>query len=104
MNAINDDDDLLLEVDTEDEDLALDVIRDETTKESFMSLIDGASKGEDLLRIIELLPNSSQRYGHSLTMNAVMKIISRHATYKDRCTSFYTMKKSGGRETCVINI
>jgi hypothetical protein len=104
MNAINDDDDLLLEVDTDDEDLALDIIRDKTTKESFMPLIGSASKGEDLLRIIELLPNSSQRYGHSLTMNAVMKIISRHATYKDRCTSFYTMKKSGGRETCVINI
>ena len=95
MNAINDDDDLLLEVDTDDEDLALDIIRDKTTKESFMSLIGGASKG-DLLRIIELLPNSSQRYGHSLTMNAVMKIISRHATCKDRCTSFYTMKKKRG--------
>ena len=68
-----------------------------------MSLIDGASKGEDLLRIIELLPNSSQRYGHSLTMNAVMKIISRHATYKDRCTSFYTMKKKAGVEKPVLS-
>ena len=33
MNAINDDDDLLLEVDTDDEELALDIIRDKTTKD-----------------------------------------------------------------------
>ena len=91
MNAINDDDYL---DDTDDKELALD-IRDTTTKESFLSLIDSASIGEDLVTIIELLPNSSQRYGHSITMNAVLKIISRHALFKDRCTSFYTMRKKG---------
>ena len=60
MNAINDDDDLLLEVDADDEELALDIIRDNTIKESFMSLIGGASKVKDLLCIIELLLNSLQ--------------------------------------------
>ena len=92
MNAINDDDYL---DDTDDKELALDIIHDQTTKESFLSLIDSASISEDLVTIIELLPNSSQRYGHSITMNAVLKIISQHALFKDRCTSFYTMRKKG---------
>ena len=78
MNAINDDDYI---DDTDDKELALDFIRDTTQKESFLSLIDSASIGEDLVTIIELLPNSSQRYGHSITMNAVLKIISWHALF-----------------------
>ena len=92
MNAINDDDYL---DDTDDKELALDIIRNTTIKESFLSLIDSASIGEDLVTIIELLPNSSQQYGHSITMNAVLKIISRYTLFKDRCTSFYTMRKKG---------
>ena len=71
-------------VDSDDEELARGNIRDGTTKQSFLSLIDAATGRTDLTRIIELLPNSSQRYGHSITMNAVVKLIARHATFKDR--------------------
>ena len=78
-------------VDSDDEELAQGNIRDGTTKQSFLSLIDAATGRTDLTRIIELLPNSSHRYGHSSTMNAVVKLIARHATFKDRsaqCTTF----------------
>jgi hypothetical protein len=84
---------LLSDVDTDDDEIEKEFLRDRTTKETFVSMIDSATQGEDLLRVIDLLPNSSQRYGHSLTMNAIVKIIARHATFKDRCTTFYTIKK-----------
>jgi len=71
-----DDDVLLNSDDTDDEELNLEGLRNITTKESFLSMIDSASIGADLLPIIELLPNLSQRYGHSITMNTVMKIIA----------------------------
>ena len=100
-SVANDDDDD--DVDTDDEEYTQEVIRDKTTKESFLSLIDSASEGADLIRIINLLPNSSQRYGHSLTMNAVVKIISRYSTFKDRCAAFYTTRMKGGKETRVVS-
>jgi hypothetical protein len=98
-SVVNDYDDF----DTDDEEFTQEVIRDKTTRESFLSLIDSASVGADLIQIINLLPNSSQRYGHSLTMNAVVKIITRSSTFKDRCTAFYTMKMKGGKETRVVS-
>jgi hypothetical protein len=66
-------------------------------------MIDAASDGGDLMKIISLLPNSSQRYGHSITMNAVVKIVSRHSTFKDHCTAFYTTKRRENKETRVIS-
>ena len=47
-------------VDSDDEELDRENIRDGTTKESFLSLIDAATGGLDFIRIIELLPNLSQ--------------------------------------------
>jgi len=92
-NSIQDDIDLLLNSDdTDDEELRLEGLRDKITKESFLSMVENATVGADLLPIIELLPNSSQRYGHSITMNAIIKIIARHAVFKDRAAVFYTMK------------
>jgi hypothetical protein len=66
-------------------------------------MIDAASDGGDLMKIISLLPNSSQRYGHSITMNAVVKIVSHHSTFKDHCTAFYTTKRRENKETRVIS-
>jgi hypothetical protein len=68
--STNDHDDLL---DSDNDELEEEVIRDKVTKESFLQLIEKASEGGDLLKVINLLPNSSQRYGHSITMNAIVK-------------------------------
>jgi hypothetical protein len=73
------------------------------TKESFLSMVETTSDGGDFLKIINLLPDSSQLYGHSLTMNAIIKIISRHTTFKDRCTGFYTTKIKSGKEMKVAS-
>jgi hypothetical protein len=94
------DDDLF---DSDDDELVQETIRDKVTKESFISMVEAASDGGDFLKVINLLPNSSQRYGHLLTMNAVIKIICRHATFKDRCTGFYTTKVKSGKETKVVS-
>ena len=94
------DDDLF---DSDDDELVQETIHDKVTKESFISMVKAASDGGDFLKVINLLPNSSQRYGHSLTMNAVIKIICRHATFKDRCTRFYTTKIKSGKETKVVS-
>jgi hypothetical protein len=98
--ATNDDDYLL---DSNDDELVENAIRDMVTKESFLSMVKAASEGADFLKIISLLPNSSQRYGHSLTMNAIIKIICRHETFKDRCTGFYVTKIKSGKETKVVS-
>jgi len=74
-NATNDDEDLM---DSDDDELVNEIIQDKVTKESFLQMVENASIGGDLLKITNLLPNSSQRYGHSITMNAIVKIISRH--------------------------
>ena len=83
----------LSDVDTDDDEIEKECLRNRTTKESFLSLIEDATNGDEILRIIDLLPNSSQRYGHALTMNAVVKIFARHALFKDRCTTFWSVKK-----------
>jgi hypothetical protein len=45
---------------TNDEEFPQEVTRDKTTRECFLSMIDSASQGVDLIRIINLLPNSTQ--------------------------------------------
>jgi len=55
--ATNDDDDLL---DSDDDEFVKNAIRDMVTKESFLSMVKAASEGADFLKIINLLPNSSQ--------------------------------------------
>jgi hypothetical protein len=57
--------------------------------------------GTDLLKIFDLLPNSSQRYGHSLSMNALIKIIIRHPVFCERASIFHTVKIKKGKETAV---
>jgi hypothetical protein len=36
-------------------------------------MIDAASDGADLIKVINLLPNASQRYSHSITMMQLSK-------------------------------
>jgi len=94
---MNDDDDLM---DSDDDELVDETIWDKVTKESFLQMVENVSIEGDLLKIINLLPNSSQCYGQ---MNAIVKIISHHATFKDQCTAFYTTKIKLGKETRVIS-
>jgi hypothetical protein len=98
--STNDDDNLL---DSDNDELEEELIRDKVTKESFLQLIEKALEGGDLLKVINLLPNSSQRYGYSITMNAIVKIICHHATFKDRCTALYTTKVKSSKETRVVS-
>jgi hypothetical protein len=57
----------------EDEDNVLAPDNSVLTKQSFTARVEIASAGEALLELIDLLPNSAQKYGHSITMNAVIK-------------------------------
>ena len=95
-DGFEDDDD-----DATEEEMAIETARDQITKQSYNAMIDSATTGTDLLSIIDLLPNSSQRYGHSLTMNALIKIIIRHPSFKDRSDNFYCVKVKKGKDTKV---
>jgi arsenate reductase-like glutaredoxin family protein len=86
----------------DDDILAEETLEDKMTKESFLSMVENASEGGDISKILNLLPNSSQRYGHALTMNALVKILCRHPSFKDRCTTFYTTKMKAGKKTNVV--
>jgi hypothetical protein len=101
-NTNTNDIDLLL-MDSNDDQLTEEIMRDKVRKESFLAMIESATTGGDFLSIVNLLPNSSQRYGHSLTMNAIIKIICQHSTFKDRCTGFYTTKVKAGKEAKVVS-
>jgi hypothetical protein len=46
------------------------------TKERFLERIDSAADGIYLLELLTFLPNTAQRWGHSITMYAIIKIIS----------------------------
>lgn len=96
FNADNDIDD-----DVDDDEIVEENLRDGLTKQSFSSLINNATTGTDLLKIFDLLPNSSQRYGHSLSMNALIKIITRHPVFRERASIFNTVKIKKGKETTV---
>ena len=48
-NAMNDDDDLM---DSDDDELVNEIIRDKVTKESFLQMVENVSIGGDLLIII----------------------------------------------------
>jgi hypothetical protein len=71
------------------------------TRERFLEMVNSASNGNDLLGVLALLPNTAQRWGHSITMNAIIKILCRSPIFKDQCDSFYAVKVKKGAETKV---
>jgi hypothetical protein len=87
--------------DNDDEDIVQESLRDGLTEQTFKSLIESATIGTDLLKIFDLLPNCSQQYGHSLTMNALTKIIIHHPLFCDRASIFNTIKIKKGKETTI---
>jgi hypothetical protein len=76
-----------------DDEVVRESIHDKVTNQSFAEMITRAATGRDLLPIIDLLPDSSQCYGHSITMNAVM-----NSAFRD---NFYTLKVEKVKETKV---
>jgi hypothetical protein len=88
-NNNNDDDDI--EDDDNDDTVVKESLCDGVTMQSCASLEENSKSGSDLLKLTNLLPNSSQRCGHSLTMNATVKIMVRHAMFWDQGSIFYTV-------------
>ena len=103
MSSTNNDiaEDVVDEESIDDDEVVQECIRDKITKQSYEAMLTRAATGQELLPIIDLLPNSSQRYGHSITMNAIIKIIGRHSAFKGNCDNFYTIKVKKGKETKV---
>jgi hypothetical protein len=71
------------------------------TRERFLETVNSASNSNDLLGVLALLPNTAQRWGHSITMNAIIKILCHSPIFKDQCNSFYAVKVKNGVETKV---
>ena len=71
------------------------------TRERSLETVNNASNGNDFLGVLTLLPNTAQRWGHSITMNAIIKIWCRSPIFKDQCDSFYAVKVKKGAETKV---
>jgi hypothetical protein len=70
-----------------------------TTKATFLALVDNATTGNDLLRIIDLLPNSPLKSGHSITMNAIIKLLCRHSRFQENASVLMVPKIKKGVET-----
>jgi hypothetical protein len=69
------------QADEDNNDIAHELLHDSVTKQSFAAMLESAKTGSDILKVADLLPNSSQRDGHSITMNALIKIIVRHLIF-----------------------
>jgi hypothetical protein len=74
---------------------------DSMSREKFLERVNSASNGNDVLGVLALLPNTAQRWGHSITMNAIIKVLCRSPVFKDQCDSFYAVKVKKGVETKV---
>jgi hypothetical protein len=70
------------------------------TKQSVAAMIDSTTTGHDILKVTDLLPNTFQKYGHSTTMNALIKIIVR-LIFREQSSIFYTIKVKKGKESSV---
>jgi hypothetical protein len=77
-------------------DESVDNEREATTKDSEM--INHAKDGSGLLKIIDMLPNSANHYGNSLTMNAIIKILCQHEHFKKPCDILLATKVKNGKE------
>jgi hypothetical protein len=100
----NNDDDIEDEDDDDDDDestVVQESLCDRVTKQSYASLMENSTSGRDLLKLTYLLPNSSQRYGHSLTINAIVKIMFHHPMFWDQSFIFCALKVRTCEDTSV---
>jgi hypothetical protein len=80
--------------DEDDDEEELEVEQDILTRDGIWTHIDASSNGQKSLDIIDLLPNFAQCYGYSLTMNAIIKISSRHPVFCDICSLFFSLSNT----------
>ncbi len=71
------------------------------SRKRLLERVNNASSGNDLLDVLALLPNIAQRWGHSITMHAIIKILCHKPIFKDQCDLFYAVKVKKGMETNV---
>jgi hypothetical protein len=90
--------------DDHDDEVAMETVRDEVTKQSYTAMVDSATTGTNFLKLIDLLPNSSQHYGHSITMNDFIKIIIHYPSFHEWSDNLYCVKVKKGKETRVASM
>jgi hypothetical protein len=61
------------------------------TRGRFLEKIESAINGINLVKLT-FLANSAQKWGCSITMNAIIKRLCHCPTLKGQCKSFYTVK------------
>jgi hypothetical protein len=81
----------------------METVHDQVTKQTYTAMVDSTTTGSELLKLIDLLPNSSQRYGHSITMNALVKIIIHQPSFCAWSDHLYCVKVKKGKETRVAS-
>ncbi len=69
----------------DDDESLKESVRDKVMKQSFTKMLERASSGQELLPIVDLIPNLSQKYGHSIAINAIIKLIDHHSAFRDHC-------------------
>jgi hypothetical protein len=62
------------------------------SRERFLERVNNASNCNDLLDVLALLPNTAQRWGHSITMNAIIKILYHRPTSMTNVIQFMQPK------------
>jgi len=73
------------------------------SRERFIKKVNNASNGDDLLDVLALLPNTAQRWRHSITLNAIIKILCHSPIFKDQCDSFHAVKVKKGVDTKLLS-
>jgi hypothetical protein len=90
--------------DNDDNEVAMDTIYNQFTKQSYTATVVSATTGTDLLKLINLLPNSLQLYVQSITMNALTKIVIHHPSFCEWSDPLYSFKVKKGKETKVVSM
>jgi hypothetical protein len=81
----------------------METVCNQVIKQTYTAMVDSTTTGTDLLKFINLLPNSSQHYGHSITMNALVQIIIHQPSFCEWSDHLYCVKVKKGKETRVAS-
>jgi hypothetical protein len=65
-------------------------------KEEFLTMVNTVTDGKQLLDIITLLPNTAQCWGHSITMNPIIKLLCCASLLKEQCKTFLVVMVKKG--------
>jgi hypothetical protein len=73
------------------------------SRDRILERFNSVSNGNEVLAVLALLPNTAQRWSHSITTNAIIKVLCCSPVFKDQCDSFYVVKVKKGVETKVLS-